>query len=317
MNFSHTISTTVYSCFVDNDNTELLCANVYTPTFAQYKSVNTSLFCKSHYCVITNDSPYDLVCSGLSFIKNKVTPIVPWKGHNGGDNLDRTAVDKYFDGYNIIAHEYLQNVVSTYSESMESLNCGATGYELCINGNVPCGGLYEFIIRDDAESVMLGVNLMLCIGLVLYLILKLCVPIIADSTMVNIGIIPAIALLSGVAIVNSNDKLVIKMHPAVLGAIIGVLISYLVATFLLYLTTHVSSTRRTTEINLRELDGDTTTTPRSTRFEIDDEFAKLNDDDTDDDTRSSFVGDQKGDKRGDNDNKDVEMQHLTGKVMSI
>lgn len=211
------------SCTFNRRLSNVVCVNKYSEDIVEYNKVKGVEFCDYSFCILPIDPTETTVCSGLSFKHSEDIFISFTDSINLLDTgLDLFSIDTWFDGLNIIVHEFIQNA----HVNGTNFKCNAY-FGMCYNnthGKENCHGLISMKIFTPMSSLILGVSVLSTISGVMYFIMR---TFKIDNTLINLVVIPFLCISITFSLA-MGSKLVIQILPFLLGSFVGVGMGYVV-----------------------------------------------------------------------------------------
>ena len=233
----------VSSCNYNKNTLELVCVNEGENTLVQYNNVKTITMCEYHFCVLFRTSPTDVLCTGYQWShgKHMYDPLSTSLAVNiTNEGSPRREVNEWFLGYNLMTDAFVQNKVSRYNGTVESILCDTEGYSTCVAVKSPtgelesaCGGLDDLDLRDPISSFLLGINLLLLISGSQYIGMRYLFNSLRESIVMNNLIIPCISMVIAFILLTVTQSILVKSAMFVIGAFVGIVVGYIVSEFML------------------------------------------------------------------------------------
>ncbi len=235
----------ISSCNYNRNTLELVCVNEGVNTLVQYNNVKLVTMCEYHFCLVFRNSPSKILCNGYQWSHNKknydplTTPIALNVTNHGEHTIE---INEWFLGYNILTNDFVQNKVSIYNGTIESVICDANGYSTCVSVMSPtgelksaCSGLNGLNLRDQVTSFIYGINILLLISGVQYIGLRYFFTNLRESIVLNNLVIPCISLVISFIILSVTQSILVKTAMFVIGSFVGIVVGYIVSEFFLRL----------------------------------------------------------------------------------
>ena len=235
----------ISSCNYNRNTLELVCVNEGMNTLVQYNNVKMVTMCEYHFCLVFRNNPSKILCNGYQWSHNKkiydpLTTNLAVNVTNYGEN--KREINEWFLGYNILTNYFIQNEVSLYNGTIESVICDANGYSTCVTVKSPtgelksaCGGLNGLNLRDQITSFIYGINISLLISGVQYIGFRYFSSRLRESIILNNIVIPCISLVISFIILSVIQSILVKTAMFVIGSFVGIVVGYIVSEFFLRL----------------------------------------------------------------------------------
>lgn len=219
-------SNDISSCTFNKRLSNVICVNKHAGDIVEYNKVANITFCDVSYCVIPTDKNEPTLCSGVSF-RHSNQEIFSFTGSlNLLDvHMELFDVNEWFNGYNIISQNFIQNSAINGSD----FRCNSE-FGICYKTNSMdrCYGLSEMKLFSPMASLALGAVFISLLGGVLYGVMG---AVNVDNSFIKVIVIPFICISVGFFILNGSI-FVFKTLPFLLGSFVGVGLGYiLVETF--------------------------------------------------------------------------------------
>lgn len=235
----------VSSCNYNKNTLELVCVNEGGNTLVQYNNAKLVTMCEYHFCILFRTSPTDVLCTGYQWShgKNVYDPLTtPLATNVTDEGSPRRDINEWFLGYNVMTDAFVQNKVSRYNGTVESILCDTDGYSTCVAVRSPtgeldsaCGGLVNLKLRDPISSFLLGINILLLISGVQYIGMRYLFSGLRESIVMNNLIIPCVSMVIAFVLLTVTQSILVKTAMFVIGAFVGIVVGYIVSEFMLRL----------------------------------------------------------------------------------
>lgn len=203
----------------------------------QYHGVSDVIMCDYHYCIMYGDESDEFTCSGyvynmLGIYSRIFNPLSPNISMN--EFGTHVPVGKPFNGYNIVIKTFDQDVRTTVTKQIESIDCYKDYGTIVIydDSNMEKFGIIDVNILNDVETLAVGFVINCMVSVLLYSLLLLC--------RTNKYTFPVTFIVTLSCVIIELSTLVVKVYPFLLSATIGFIVGSWIVSFLYEKFCHVS-----------------------------------------------------------------------------
>lgn len=234
----------ISSCNFNSQTGNLLCASQEFETLIQYHNVKYIKMCDYHYCIKFENDDKTLSCSGYVLkpiggnMDTLINPLSPFDRLLYKDSSNVHKIDKKFMGYNIKIDSFIQNVQTTFEDSILDIECKLP-HSTCIRfenkKDLQCFGSEGLTFYDSSTSIVWGIFIPTSFAFLLYSIsYSLCFEKFSSNHFVIFILIPVLVFTSSLILLFWVERFIVKEYVFFIGNIFGIILGHQISRLLVF-----------------------------------------------------------------------------------